>query len=129
MIFIVINGRYKLCTKYNIFEWSSGNIIYYQHFYKKVIKPHTQKIMTVQYRVTHEMVVRNNVLQLLRELLSNEYSLIQRERGINSCTTIWNEKYWHLIYYNGTHVLWYSNFYLLENYLFLMRNTCCSFRF
>ena len=35
------------CTKYNIFEWSSGNIIYYQHFYEKVIKPHTQKIMTV----------------------------------------------------------------------------------
>ena len=56
-----------------------------------------------QYWVTHEMVVGNNVLllQLLRELLSNEYSLIQRGRGINSCTTIWNEKYWHLIYYNG----------------------------
>jgi hypothetical protein len=47
------------------------------------------------------MVVGNNVLQLLRELLSNEYSLTQRGRGINSCTTIWNEKYWHLIYYNG----------------------------
>ena len=53
------------------------------------------------YWITHEMVVGNKVLQLLRELLSNEYSLIQRGRGINSCTTIRTEKYWHLIYYNG----------------------------